>query len=385
MINRTYRVNDVVKEEFLRMPLYLLANPKYKQMSLEAKFIYSLLLNRMTLSQKNDWINEDNEVYLIYTREEAAKTLNISYKKAIAAFKELIKNGLLFEHRQGLGAPNLLYVLKADLTDEDAVEFSESFNSKTKVTSDDKSDEQSENMQICKSGISRYDEMAHQDMSKIHIKKSGVGTSGYSNLESQDVSKLHTIKINNKKIDNSHIDNSQSIHQYEQETKADRSFYAIDRTTDVAELQHKNDDANLQHIDDDAELQHIFEQCELHIFSDDVRMMFEQAIERLYYSDNLKVCDAILPHSKICSYLKHLDANMLMLVLSNMRENEKRIVNPMAYLMSMIINSVCEQQCDLILSLPPQYINDKNLYVSLDEEGEVGDGYFYKSGPAGDS
>ena len=87
MIERTYRVSDVVNEEFLRFPLTLLANPKYREMSLEAKFIYSLLLNRLTLSQKNNWINEDNEVYLIYTREDAANTLNITYRKAISAFK----------------------------------------------------------------------------------------------------------------------------------------------------------------------------------------------------------------------------------------------------------------------------------------------------------
>ena len=59
MIERTYRVSDVVNEEFMRFPLTLLANPKYRDMSLEAKFIYSLLLNRLTLSQKNNWINED--------------------------------------------------------------------------------------------------------------------------------------------------------------------------------------------------------------------------------------------------------------------------------------------------------------------------------------
>ena len=176
MIDRTYRVNDVVKSEFLRLPLALIANPKYKQMSLEAKFIYSLLLNRMTLSQKNDWINEDNEVYLIYTREEAANTLNISYKKSISAFKELIQNGLLYEQRQGLGAPNLLYVLKAELTDKDAAEFNESF--------DGNNDENGEkepanplNMQMCQNGISRHAETTHQDMPKSHIKNCQNGTS----------------------------------------------------------------------------------------------------------------------------------------------------------------------------------------------------------------
>lgn len=52
MIDRTYRISDVVNEEFLRFPLILLSNPRYKEMSLEAKFVYALLLNRLTLSQK---------------------------------------------------------------------------------------------------------------------------------------------------------------------------------------------------------------------------------------------------------------------------------------------------------------------------------------------
>ena len=41
MIDRTYRISDVVNEEFLRFPLILLSNPRYKEMSLEAKFVYT--------------------------------------------------------------------------------------------------------------------------------------------------------------------------------------------------------------------------------------------------------------------------------------------------------------------------------------------------------
>ena len=69
MNDRKYHISDVVNEEYLRFPLGLLAEPKYRFMSLEAKMIYSLLLNRLTLSQKNGWINDSGEVYLIYTRE----------------------------------------------------------------------------------------------------------------------------------------------------------------------------------------------------------------------------------------------------------------------------------------------------------------------------
>lgn len=168
MMERTYRICDVVNEEFLRFPLTLLANPQYREMSLEAKFVYTLLLNRLTLSQKNGWINGDSEVYLIYTREEAAATLNISYKKAIAAFKELLEHRLLVEQRQGRGYPNLLYVLKAELADEDAVEFLDSLD-KPAESSVEESGAEPYPMQICQNSTSRSAETAVLDMPEPHI------------------------------------------------------------------------------------------------------------------------------------------------------------------------------------------------------------------------
>lgn len=371
MIDRTYRVNDVVKSEFLRLPLALIANPKYKQMSLEAKFIYSLLLNRMTLSQKNDWINEDNEVYLIYTREEAANTLNISYKKSISAFKELIQNGLLYEQRQGHGAPNLLYVLKAELTDEDAAEFSESF--------DGNNDENGEkepanplNMQICQNGISRHAETAHQDMPKSHIKNCQNGTSRTADMEVQDMPNRHTKKINNKKTENSHIENSQSVNQsYENLSGIVRKKMTDGQT------------------DDEKSIQDILNRCELNIFSENVRQMLIQAIERLYYSESLKIGNAILPQTKVRSYLNLLDCDTLISTVETMKSNEERIINPMAYIMSTIINTICEKDSDLILNLPARYVSQKDLYAPPDslrgaEEGDDEDGDLYESRPTGD-
>ena len=172
MIDRTYRISDVVNEEFLRFPLILLSNPRYKEMSLEAKFVYALLLNRLTLSQKNGWINEDNEVYLIYTREEAASLLNISYKKAISAFRELIEKKLLYEQRQGRGYPNLLYVLKAELTDMEAI----------KILEEEEKREENETAGDC-CGIEQFQddavktaEMEDQELSLSHIKNCRKGT-----------------------------------------------------------------------------------------------------------------------------------------------------------------------------------------------------------------
>ena len=166
MKDRIYHISDVLNEEYLRFPLGLLAEPKYRDMSLEAKMIYSLLLNRLTLSQRNGWINDNGEVYLIYTREDAAETLNLSYKKTIAAFKELIAADLLLEQRQGRGYPNLLYVLKMVVTDENAEEFSDEFNSDI----DEKEPANPDKMQTCQNGISRHVKMAHQELLIRNIK-----------------------------------------------------------------------------------------------------------------------------------------------------------------------------------------------------------------------
>ncbi len=346
MIDRTYRINDVVNNEFLRLPLTLLANPKYKEMSLEAKFIYSLLLNRMTLSQRNDWINEDNEVYLIYTREEAANILNISYKTAINAFRELIKKGLLYEQRQGLGAPNLLYVLKAELEDKDASEFSKNFEG-SDTKNDEKEPENPVDMQTCKNYISRPVKITHQDMENLHIKNCNSSTSRTEESTGQDVQNLHTSKINNKNTEISYIENSQSINQSLQNFKYNDPPFLTDGQTD-------------------ENLQLILDNCELYIFSDNIQTMIVQAVERLYYTETLKIGNARLPQAKVRSYLNLLSAEILMSVLNAMKQNEERIVNPMAYLMSTIINTICEQESDLILSLPERYVDESKFYAPPD-------------------
>ena len=370
MIERTYRVSDVVNEEFLRFPLTLLANPKYREMSLEAKFIYSLLLNRLTLSQKNNWINEDNEVYLIYTREDAANTLNITYRKAISAFKELIEAGLLFEQRQGRGFPNLLYVLKAELADEDALEFEEKFNG-----SDDENDEKEPanpvNMQTCSFRSSRTADSAYQELQNSHIKNCDNGISRTAGSAHQDMPNLHPKKIDNKKTENIYIENSQSVNQ----SYRNFSGIGVPKMTDGQ-------------TDDEEIIKFILDRCELHLFKGNIQQMLIQAVERLYYSESLKIGNARLPQQKVRSYLNLLDCDTLMSTVESMKANEGRIVNPMAYIMSTIINTICEKESDLILSLPAQYVSQEDIYAPADysdyaEEGDDEDGNIYESGPTG--
>ena len=345
MIERTYRISDVVNDEFLRFPMTLLANPQYKAMSLEAKFIYSLLLNRLTLSQKNGWINEDGEVYLIYTREEAADILNISYKKTIAAFRELIDNGLLYEKRQGRGYPNLLYVLKAELNDTDAEEFSDQYVD-FPAGAEPQEDENPLNKQTCQNSTSRPADSAYQDLSKTQFKTCRDGISRSAETEGQDLSKRHPRKIKNINNNTSYPENSPSI-----------------RPAQARETDHDG-----QADEDAAILEDIFDRCELELFQPNIRTMLRNAIERLYYSDTLKIGNARLPQAKVRSYLSLLDSDSVMAALDSMKRNEQHIVNPTAYLMSTLFNSICEKESGLILNLPPDYVSSNDLYIPAESD-----------------
>ena len=337
MMERTYRICDVVNEEFLRFPLTLLANPQYKEMSLEAKFVYALLLNRLTLSQKNGWINDDGEVYLIYTREEASATLNISYKKAIAAFRELIENRLLVEQRQGRGYPNLLYVLKAELADRDAAEFLDSLDKPAEENAAEPYP-----MQTCQNSTSRSSETAVLDMPEPHIQICQNGSSRPAETAYPDLSKRHP-----KKIENIHTETIQS-----ESSPSVRPAPAARNTPADEEI-----------------LRSIFERCELYLFRENIQAMFRAAIERLYYSDALKIGNARLPQKTIRGYLGRLNADILMTALESMKQHEGDVTNPTAYLMSVLVNGVCEQDSGLILDLPPAYQKPSDFYAAGTEDG----------------
>lgn len=279
-MKRCYTISDVIDQEFIRFPMSLLANPRYKAISLEAKMIYALLLNRLSLSQKNGWVNEEKEVYLIYTREEAAEMLGISYKKAISAFKELIAVSLLYEVRQGRGFPNLLYVLKAELSNKEAEDFRSADTEVSEMP-----------FKICQNDSSKPVENTVQDLSY-----------------------QQAIKNNMSHTEKSEIEKSLSVHQEETDKRTDENC-----------------------------IHDILSRCELEIFPEGAQQMFQFVIERLYYSGNLKVGNAVFPQSKLRNYLQMLDTEVLTGVYDKLMREKPKVKNMAAYLMTMVVNELLEK------------------------------------------
>ena len=98
---------------FYRIPKMLFTAEYFRSLSCEAKVLYGLMLDRMGLSIKNRWIDEDDRVYIVFTVEEIAELMNCGTQKAVKLMKELDTDkgiGLIEKKRLGLGKPNVIYV-----------------------------------------------------------------------------------------------------------------------------------------------------------------------------------------------------------------------------------------------------------------------------------
>ena len=96
---------------FVRVPKILLEHKCFQGISAEAKLLYGILLDRMSISVRNGWKDSLNRIYIIFTIEEIMRSMNCGNKKACQLLDELEdKAGLIERKRQGLGKPNLIYV-----------------------------------------------------------------------------------------------------------------------------------------------------------------------------------------------------------------------------------------------------------------------------------
>ena len=96
---------------FYRIPKLLFTNARLKGLSTDAKLLYGILLDRVSLSVKNGWMDKKGRVYIIFTLEEIMEAMGCADQKATRLLVELEKKcGLIERKRQGLGKPTLIYV-----------------------------------------------------------------------------------------------------------------------------------------------------------------------------------------------------------------------------------------------------------------------------------
>ena len=95
---------------YFRIPKALFQDHRFRQLSTDARTLYGILLDRMSLSAKNGWLDEQGRVYIIYTVREVQESLCCAEHKAVKLFRELEDFDLIERKRRGLGRPSLIYV-----------------------------------------------------------------------------------------------------------------------------------------------------------------------------------------------------------------------------------------------------------------------------------
>ena len=154
---------------FYRIPKVLILDTRFKCLSNDAKILYGLMLDRMSLSARNGWFDEEKRVYIYYSMEEVMEDLNCSKNKALKSFSELDTStgiGLIERVKQGQGKPSMIYVKNFLL-----------------------------------------DEMACSEVQKREVKTSLKGNSRVTNFGSQE---SHEMNPNNTNINNTELNNTDS-------------------------------------------------------------------------------------------------------------------------------------------------------------------------------
>lgn len=167
---------------FYRIPKALFQNDYFKNLSSDAKILYGLMLDRMSLSIKNQWFDEQNRAYIYFSIEDIMELLNCGKNKAVKSLQELDQEngiGLIEKKRQGFGKTNIIYVKSFVIPDtkiavqEDLPGTSQKFEIQT-------TDEKEDATEVC----------------KINFKKSQKQTSRSPENKLQEVCKTNTIYNN---------------------------------------------------------------------------------------------------------------------------------------------------------------------------------------------
>lgn len=283
-----YSEEDYFQEyQFIKTPKILITSEFYKNLSLGAKMLYSILSDRQSLSLKNKdkFTDENGKIFLIFSLENLEKILNLSRKTVIKYKKELIKYNLLFEHRTGLNLPNRLYILKPNYSE--ALKYLGS----VKITL--------------------------QEVENLHFKNSKNYTSRSEKNTLQEVENLHP---NNTDYNKTDFSNNNSINQSDE--------------IDLIEYQKykKIIQENLYY----EEIKNNSPKSEVEYLNQIIEIMLDVILSK---EDKIKVSGRYISKEIVKSRFLLLRYEHINYVLESIRKNSKKATNIRNYLITCLYNS----------------------------------------------
>ena len=335
-----FRGMEAEQYSFYRVPKVLFTAECFKSLSCEAKVLYGLMLDRMSLSIKNRWFDEEDRVYIIFTVEEIAELLNCGTQKAVKLMKELDSNqgiGLIEKKRLGLGKPNVIYV--------------ENFLVKEKISSEqeEKTLENPENTQNSENHNSRNVKTTIQEFPESQFKNSENHNSGMVKTTNQEFPESqfkngenHTsriVKIKTQEVPKSQSNNTDINKTDFSETDPIQSYQSLtaDEVYPVEEDVMEKMETYRALIQDNIDYECFLDKRE----REEVDELVELMVEILMLPDNrvVRIGGADKPVSVVKSRFLKLTYSHIEYVLFSLHRNTSKVANIKAYLLATLYNS----------------------------------------------
>ena len=283
---------------FYRIPKILITSQFFKKVSDSAKLLYGLMLDRMSLSIRNGWLDDDNRAYIFFTTNDVMEQMCCGTEKATKMLAELDSEkgiGLIERVKQGQGRPAIIYLKKFyDLEDKDTT--SQSSTSKN----ENQAFEESKNKTF-ENRKSRVSETESQDFRKSKC--------NYNNINYTDINYIYPINQDSYNIQNS-------------DTQTEEEW--IDRYT-------KTVDEIKKQIDYDYLINH----AERDIVDEVVNIMAEVMT---VYRPKYKIEGDFIEYNAVVNKFRQITAQKLEICLLAYSRKIQRIKNPKAYWISTLYN-----------------------------------------------
>lgn len=317
-----FRGMEAEQYSFYRVPKVLFTAECFKSLSCEAKVLYGLMLDRMSLSIKNRWFDEEDRVYIIFTVEEIAVLLNCGTQKAVKLMKELDDNqgiGLIEKKRLGLGKPNVIYM--------------KNFILKEKCSPEQrgKAPENLGNTQNSENHNSRIVKTTNQELPESQFKNDENHTSRIVEITTQEVpnSQSNNTDINNTDFNETDFNEIDSIQSYLSPSAGEVRPVGedvIERMETYRALIQENIDYEC--FLDRREKEDVDELIELMV---EILMMPDDSVVRIGGADK--------PVSVVKSRFLKLTYSHIEYVLFSLHRNTSKVANIRAYLLTTLYNS----------------------------------------------
>lgn len=149
-----FKKGEIDNERYYQIPKAFFTNPLYKTLSSDAKMIYAFFKDRMTLSARNGWHDDNGDIYLYFSQDVIANMMGISTSTVSRSMKQLQSCNLIEMVKQGQGKPSKIYINKL-ASDEQTNETNKTTEEKTQTCKNANQEFQNENLDLhqCKSRL----------------------------------------------------------------------------------------------------------------------------------------------------------------------------------------------------------------------------------------